>query len=73
MIGGHNAQSDKNAAKAAAFAKRMRSLMAELEDLSANRAAIVLNERGVPTAAGNKWGPTQVVRVRKRLARLAER
>jgi hypothetical protein len=29
--------------------------MAELGALSANWAAIVLNERGLPTAAGSKW------------------
>jgi hypothetical protein len=33
----------------------------------ANRAAIVLNERGIPTAAGSKWTAVQVVRVRRRL------
>jgi DNA invertase Pin-like site-specific DNA recombinase len=67
-LGGRNAQSDKTAAEAAAFAERMRSIMAELEPLSANRAAVVLNERGVPTAAGSKWTAVQVVRVRRRLA-----
>ena len=41
--------------------------MAELGALSANRAAIVLNERGIPTAAGSKWSAVQVVRVRRRL------
>jgi hypothetical protein len=66
--GGHNAQSDKNSAKAAAFAKKMRPLMAELKDLSANQAAIILNERGVPTAAGARWSSVQVIRVRRRLA-----
>jgi hypothetical protein len=32
--------------------------------LSANRTAAVLNERGIPTAAGNKWTAVQVIRVR---------
>jgi DNA invertase Pin-like site-specific DNA recombinase len=72
-LGGRNAQSDKHAAEALAFAERMRPVMAELEALSANRAAVVLNERGIPTAAGGKWIAVQVVRVRQRLARLAER
>jgi hypothetical protein len=71
QFGGHNAQSDINAAEAAAFAEHMRPIFAELEALSANRAAIVLNERGVPSAAGRKWSASQVVRVRRRLARLA--
>jgi DNA invertase Pin-like site-specific DNA recombinase len=68
-LGGRNAQSDRHAAAAAAFAERMRPVMAELEALSANRAAAVLNERGIPTAAGGKWIAVQVVRVRNRLAR----
>src|ERR1700722_16740246 len=71
-LGGRNAQSDKHAAKAAAFAERMRPVMAELHALSANRTAIVLNKRGLPTAAGSKCtavsGP-----VRARLNRLAVR
>jgi hypothetical protein len=68
--GGRNAQSDKTAAEARAFAEHMRPIMAELEAFSANRAAIILNERGVPTAAGGKWSAVQVLRVRGRLARL---
>jgi hypothetical protein len=47
--------------------------MAELQALSANRTAIVLNKRGLPTAAGSKWTAVQVVRVRARLNRLAVR
>ena len=45
--------------------------MAELGALSANRAAIVLDERGLPTAAGSKGTAVQVVWVRARLDRLA--
>jgi hypothetical protein len=71
--GGHNAQSDKNAAEAPAFAEQMRGVFAELEELSAYRAAAMLNKRGVPSARGGRWVPTQVVRVRRRLARLAKR
>jgi DNA invertase Pin-like site-specific DNA recombinase len=66
-LGGRNAQSDKAAAEAAAFAERMRPILAEMEALSANRAAAVLNERGLPTAAGGRWSAVQVVRVRRRL------
>jgi DNA invertase Pin-like site-specific DNA recombinase len=66
-LGGANAQSDRHAAAAAAFAERMRPILAELAHHSANRAAIILNERGVPTAAGTRWSATQVIRVRQRL------
>jgi hypothetical protein len=37
------------------FAEHMRSVLAELAALSARRAATVLNERKVPTAAGGRW------------------
>jgi hypothetical protein len=70
---GHNAQSDKNAAQAAAFAEKMRPIMAELEALSATQAAIVLKERGVPSAAGGRWSSVQIIRLRRRLAQLSER
>jgi hypothetical protein len=70
--GGRNAQSDKNAAEAAAFAEKMRPIMAEFEALSAHKAAIALNERSVPTAAGGRWSTPQVVRVRRRLSRLPQ-
>jgi hypothetical protein len=60
-------------AKALAFAERMRPIMAELQVLSAHRCAAVLNERGIPTAAGRRWVAVQVRRVRQRLARLDER
>jgi DNA invertase Pin-like site-specific DNA recombinase len=58
-LGGHNAQSDKTAAEATAFAEQMRPILAELAALSANRAAAVLNERKVATAAGGRWSSTQ--------------
>jgi DNA invertase Pin-like site-specific DNA recombinase len=69
-LGGRNAQSDETAAEAMAFAKRMRGILSELGPLSANRAAAVLNERKVPTAAGGRWSSTQVIRLRQRLAKL---
>jgi hypothetical protein len=68
MFGGHNAQSDKTAAEATTFAEQMRPILAELAALSANRAAAVLNERKVATAAGGRWS-TQVIRLRQRLAK----
>ena len=55
--GGHNAQSDKNAAEAAAFAERMRGVFAELEELSAYRAAAMLNKRGCAVGKGRPMGP----------------
>jgi hypothetical protein len=73
QFGGRNAQSDKHAAQAAAFAEQMRPIMTELEAFSANKAAVILNERCVPSAAGRKWSAKQVVRVRWRLVRLTER
>jgi DNA invertase Pin-like site-specific DNA recombinase len=66
-LGGRNAQSDKTAAEALAFAERMRPVLAELADLSANRTAAILNERRVPTAAGGRWSSVQVMRLRRRL------
>jgi hypothetical protein len=45
QFGGRNARSDKNAAEAAAFAEKMRPIMAEFGALSAHKAAIALNER----------------------------
>jgi DNA invertase Pin-like site-specific DNA recombinase len=66
-LGGRNAQSDKTAAEALAFAERLRPILAEIEGLSANRTAAILNGRGIPTAAGGKWSSTQVMRVRQRL------
>jgi DNA invertase Pin-like site-specific DNA recombinase len=68
-LGGRNAQSDKTAADAAAFAEQMRPILAGLAALSANRAAAVLNERKVATAAGGRWSSTQVIRLRRRLAK----
>jgi DNA invertase Pin-like site-specific DNA recombinase len=68
-LGGRNAQSDKTAAEAMAFAERMRQILTELDSLSANRAAAVLNERKVPTAAGGEWSSTQIIRLRERLAK----
>jgi DNA invertase Pin-like site-specific DNA recombinase len=66
-LGGRNAQSDRTAAEALAFAEKMRPILAEMAHLSANRVAIILNERRVPTAAGGKWSSVQVIRVRNRL------
>jgi hypothetical protein len=48
-------------------AEQLRSVFTELDDLSARKAAEVLNERRIPTPEGSKWYATQVIRVRKRL------
>ena len=64
-LGGRNAQSDKAAAEALAFAERMRPILAEMKALSANRAAAALHERGITTAAGSKWTAVRVIRVRR--------
>jgi hypothetical protein len=58
--------------KANARAERLRPVMAELAALSANQAATVLNERGVPAPLGGvRWYRAQVIRLRKRLATTA--
>jgi DNA invertase Pin-like site-specific DNA recombinase len=66
-LGGRNAQSDKTAAEAKAFAEKLRPVLEELAGLSANQAAAELNRRQVPTPAGGTWFATQVIRLRQRL------
>ena len=66
-LGGRNAQSDRTAAEAAERAERLRPILTELADLSANRAAAELNRRKVATPAGGQWFATQVIRLRQRL------
>ena len=56
------------AAKATAFAERMRPIFAELSDLSASAATRELDSRGYATARGGKWSPLLVIRTRARLA-----
>ena len=56
-----------NAANAQSFAERLRPVLAELEDLSANAAAAELSRRGVATARGGKWTASLVLTVRRRL------
>jgi hypothetical protein len=45
---------------AAERAQNLRTVFAELSDLSARKAAEELNRRGIPTAAGGKWHAMQV-------------
>lgn len=66
-LGGRNAQSDRNAAEANARAEHLRPVLAELSGMSANKAAIELNRRGVTTPLGGAWHALTVMRVRQRL------
>jgi DNA invertase Pin-like site-specific DNA recombinase len=56
-----------NAANAQAFAERMRPVLDKFSGLSANAAAVELDQRGYATARGGKWSATQVLNLRRRL------
>ena len=56
-----------NVAKAAAFAERLRPVLAELEGLSANAADKELDRRGFVTTRGGKWSARSIISVRARL------
>ena len=56
-----------SAANAAAFAERLRPVLAELAGLSANAAAAELGRRGIATARGGLWTARSVLNVRSRL------
>ena len=62
-MGGRNAQSDQTAAEAPARAERLRPILAELAEMSADQAATELNRRKVPTPAGGQWFATQVMKI----------
>ena len=66
-LGGWTAGSKRGQRKPDAFAERMRRVLAELASLSATRAAAELNTRKIVTAAGGKWYPATVIRLRERL------
>jgi DNA invertase Pin-like site-specific DNA recombinase len=68
VLGGHREQSDINARAADDRASELASLFAEVATLSVRAAAEELTRRGVPTPSGGRWHPTQVARVRARLA-----
>jgi DNA invertase Pin-like site-specific DNA recombinase len=70
-IGGHNAQSDRNAQAALATAEALRPVMAKLADLSHRAAAEALNRKRIKTPLGGKWHSVTVQRVRARLAATA--
>ena len=56
-----------NAANAAAFAGRLRTVFAELDGMSANAAAKELDRRGIATPRGGKWTARSIISVRARL------
>jgi DNA invertase Pin-like site-specific DNA recombinase len=49
------------------FAERLRPVLADLADRSANAAAKELDRRGIATAMGGKWSAGKVISVRTRL------
>jgi DNA invertase Pin-like site-specific DNA recombinase len=55
-------------AAAASFARRVRPIILPMrtEGKSLREIADVLNARGVPTARGGKWAPTQIADILKR-------
>ncbi len=62
---------DTNAAKAKAHADRLAETIAELRATGTTKLkdiAAALNAKGIPTANGGQWQPTQVSRVLERLA-----
>ncbi len=58
---------ERAVANADAFAERLRPVLAELADLSANAAAAELDRLGFATARGGKWTARSVINVRQRL------
>ena len=54
-------------ASAQAFAERLRPVLAELAELSANSAAAELDRRGFATARGGKWTARSIINIRQRL------
>jgi DNA invertase Pin-like site-specific DNA recombinase len=67
-LGGWTVGSEEAQRKADEFAERMRPVLAEMASLSATRAAAELNGRKIATAAGGKWYPATVIRLRERLS-----
>jgi DNA invertase Pin-like site-specific DNA recombinase len=67
VLGGMTSKSLEYQRQARERAEQLRDVFTELGDLSARKAAVALNARGIPPEGG-KWYATQVIRVRKRLA-----
>ena len=59
-------------ANAGAFAERLRPLLTELGDLSAQAQARELARKGIQTARGGKWSAGKVMGLRRRLGLEAE-
>jgi DNA invertase Pin-like site-specific DNA recombinase len=68
VLGGHREQSDVNAQAADYRASELARVFAQVATLSVRAAAEELTRRGVPAPSGGRWHPTQVARVRARLA-----
>jgi DNA invertase Pin-like site-specific DNA recombinase len=68
LLGGHREQSNLNAQAADDRASGLARAFAGVAHLSVRAAAEELTRQGVPTPSGGKWHPTQVARVRARLA-----
>ena len=66
-LGGLNAKGIAEQQAARERAEQLRSVFAELDHLSARKAADELNRRSVDTPAGGKWHAATVLRVRGRL------
>jgi DNA invertase Pin-like site-specific DNA recombinase len=66
-LGGTNAQSIANRDQARQRAEKLRPVLAELADMSANKAAAELNRRGIATPKGAQWHALTVMRMRQRL------
>jgi DNA invertase Pin-like site-specific DNA recombinase len=69
-LGGYRHDGSTSKVEALARAEALRSTFAELAELSHHSAATALNERGIKTAQGGAWSAVQVMRVRRRLARV---
>jgi len=67
-LGGTNAQSIANRDEARQRAEELRPILTELAGMSANKAAVELNKRGVATPKGGHWHALTVMRLRQRLA-----
>jgi DNA invertase Pin-like site-specific DNA recombinase len=64
QLGGWTAGSERSRKEADALAERMRPVMTELADLSAQQAAAELNRRKIASATGGKWYAGTVIRLR---------
>ena len=66
-LGGWNAGSERSQREARELAEKMKPVMDELAELSAQKTAAELNRRGVKSATGGLWYAQTVLRLRERL------